>query len=139
MQDLLTNEIQLENIAIEAQIAQFAKLTATLKASPDTRQKIRDLVEPHTVSLIEALNQYIKQAMANTPEQSTKKLVVIADNLDRIVPVYAPDNRCSSHDEIFIDRSEQLKALNCHVIYTVPISMVYLDRATVLQDYYGSA
>ena len=32
-------------------------------------------------------------------------------------------------DQIFIDRSGQLKGLDCHVIYTVPISLLYSDRA----------
>lgn len=136
--ELLQSEITLENISIESQITQFAKLTATLKASPDTRAKIRQIVEPHTVSLIEALNQFIAQAMANSSYQSTQKLVVIADNLDRITPVIVGEGARSNHEQIFIDRNEQLKALSCHVIYTVPISLVYSGRATDLRDIYDT-
>ena len=136
--ELLQSEITLDNISIDAQITQFAKLTATLKASPDTRAKIRQIIEPHTVSLIEALNQFIAEAMANLPQQSTQKLVVIADNLDRITPVIAGEGARSNHEQIFIDRNEQLKALNCHVIYTVPISLVYSGRATDLRDIYDT-
>ncbi len=40
-------------------------------------------------------------------------------------------------DQIFIDRSGQLKGLDCHVIYTVPISLLYSDRANDLYDNYG--
>lgn len=138
LKELLQSEITLDNISIESQITQFAKLTATLKASPDTRAKIRQIVEPHTVSLIEALNQFIEEAMTNSPQQSTQKLVVIADNLDRITPVIAREGARSNHEQIFIDRNEQLKALNCHVIYTVPISLVYSGRVTDLRDIYDT-
>lgn len=136
--ELLQSEITLENLSLDAQIAQFAKLTATLKASPDTRSRIRQMVEPHTVSLIEALNQFITDAMKRTPQETPHKLVVIADSLDRIVPTPAADRDRSNHELIFIDRSEQLKALRCHAIYTVPISLVYSKRGTDLRDNYDT-
>jgi hypothetical protein len=138
LQEILQSEITLEDISLEAQITQFAKLTATLKASPDTRAKIRQAVEPHTVSLTEALNQFITEGMAALPEKTPDKLVVIADNLDRIVPSRPDDHSRSNHELIFIDRSEQLRALACHVIYTVPISLVYSNRGTDLRDNYDT-
>lgn len=134
LKTLLDSEIQIENVSVEAQIKEFAKITATLKASPATRDKIRQLVEPHTPSLVIALNEFIKEAMQNKPPN---RLVIIADNLDRIVPVSYGDHRRSNHDQIFVDRNEQLKKLDCHVIYTIPISLVYSDRGTTLEDYYG--
>ena len=64
-------------------------------------------------------------------------LVVIADNLDRIVPIHDDYGR-NSHDEIFLDRSDQLQGLDCHLIYTIPISMVYSNRANDLKEIYGN-
>jgi hypothetical protein len=49
------------------------------------------------------------------------------------VPVIQESGR-TNHEEIFLDRSEQLKALDCHLIYTVPISLLYSDQAVELQD-----
>jgi hypothetical protein len=43
----------------------------------------------------------------------------------------------TNYDEVFLDRSEQLQALDCHLIYTVPISLLYSKRATDLRDIYG--
>jgi len=140
LKELLGSDIELKNLSIDAQISAFAKLTATVKASPKTRAKIRQVVEAHTVSLLEALNEFITAAMKQTDQRHTSRLVLIADNLDRIVPVIAgPEgDEKSNHDRIFIDRSEQLKGLNCHVVYTVPISLVYSGRATDLRDNYGA-
>jgi hypothetical protein len=133
LKDLALTEVSLDTLSIETQISQFAKLTANLRTVPSTRQKIREQIDIHSVSLIEALNEFITEAKSKL---KSSKLVVVADNLDRIVPVSRADGR-SNHDEIFLDRSGQLRALQCHVIYTVPISMVYSNRATGLRDAYG--
>ncbi|MEM6435461.1 MAG: hypothetical protein AAF773_16650 [Cyanobacteria bacterium P01_D01_bin.115] len=63
--------------------------------------------------------------------------MAIADNLDRIVPIHDDFGR-NSHDEIFLDRCDQLQGLNCHMIYTIPISMVYSNRANDLKEIYGN-
>ncbi len=51
-------------------------------------------------------------------------VVVIVDNLDRITFKDFGDGR-TSHDALFIEHGEQLCALRCHTVYTVPISMMY--------------
>ncbi len=136
LKDLALAEVSFDKLSVDLQIAQFAKITANLRTEPTQRHKIRQLINPHTVSLIGALNEFIKDGKKNLPE-GYEQLVVIADNLDRIVPISQEDGR-NNHDQIFIDRSEQLKKLDCHVIYTVPISMVYSNRSTDLRDIYGA-
>ncbi|MBW4574491.1 MAG: ATP-binding protein [Aphanothece sp. CMT-3BRIN-NPC111] len=135
LKDLALTEIEFNSLTVEAQISQFSKLTANLRAVPSLRGKIREQVNPHTVTLIKALNEFIAEAKKKLPS-GCSHIAVIADNLDRIVPVIKEDGR-SNHDEIFLDRSEQLQALDCHVIYTVPISMVYSNRAVDLKDTYS--
>ncbi|HBB34032.1 MAG TPA: pilus assembly protein PilB [Cyanobacteria bacterium UBA8803] len=135
LKDILSTEINLNQLTIETQLNQFAKITAAIRAEPSQRQKIREKVEPHTETLLKALNAFIADAKHNLPDGKTQ-LVVIADNLDRIVPIFR-DNGRSNHEEIFLDRHEQLKALDCHIVYTVPISMIYSRWATDLKDNYG--
>lgn len=137
LKELALTDVAFDKLTLEGQITQFAKITANLRAEPSQRQKIRELVNPHTVTLIEALNQFIKDAKTKLPS-GCSQLVVIADNLDRIVPVIQEDGR-TNHDHIFIDRSEQLKALGCDIVYTVPISMLYSKRAADLRYNYGDA
>lgn len=135
VKDLALTEVSFETLSLESQIAQFAKLTANVRTVPSLRQKIRDKINPHTTTLIDALNEFIVDAKKNLPDKSSQ-LAVIADNLDRIVP-FSQDGKRSNLDEIFLDRTEQLKALDCHVIYTIPISMVYSNRATELINNYN--
>jgi AAA ATPase domain len=137
LKDLALTEVSFQSLSIEGQLSQFAKLTANLRTEPSQRQKIRERVNPHTITLIKALNQFISDAKKHLPS-SADQLVVIADNLDRIVPMVQEDGR-SNQDHIFLDRSEQLKALDCHLVYTVPISMLYSNRAADLRNTYGDA
>ena len=136
LKDLLQTKISIEELSIEAQVSQFAKITTKMRSEPGERRKIRDLINPHTTTLTKALNEFIRDAKKNLP-LGYDQLVLIADNLDRIVPVTKADNR-SNHDEIFIDRNEQLKDLDCHLVYTIPISLLYSDRAASLTDIYGT-
>ena len=135
VKDLALTEVSFETLSLESQIAQFAKLTANVRTVPSLRQEIRDKINPHTTTLIDALNEFIVDAKKKLPDKSSQ-LAVIADNLDRIVP-FSQDGKRSNLDEIFLDRTEQLKALDCHVIYTIPISMVYSNRATELINNYN--
>ena len=135
LKDLALTEVKFEDLKVEAQIALFAKLTASIRAIPSERQKIRDKVNPHSITLLTALNEFIDDAKRKLPKGKTH-LVAIADNLDRIVPIPQEHGR-TNHDEIFLDRAQQLQGLNCHIIYTIPISMVYSSRAADLRDIYG--
>lgn len=136
MKEIGLTEISLDGLSVEVGIQEFAKLSTTLRAVPSERRRIREMVNPHTVTLVAALNEFINDAKQKLPSDR-RKLVAIADNLDRIVPIRQEDGR-SNHDEIFIDRSDQLRRLDCHVIYTIPISMVYSNRANDLKDLYGN-
>lgn len=128
-------DISLSEITVEKDIPTFAKITAKIHTEPTQRRKIRNLVNPHTQTLIQALNKFINDARKKLPSKYND-IVVITDNLDRIVPVIYDDGR-SNHEQIFLDHNEQLKALDCHLIYTVPISLVYSGNGANLQDVYA--
>lgn len=134
VKDVMLTEINIDDANVEVGLKEFAKLTATMRAQPRQRQKIRESIEPHTETLIQALNAFIEEARSHLPQKT--RLLAIADNLDRIVPIFRENGR-SNQEEIFLDRHEQLKALACHIIYTVPISLVYSRWATELKDNYG--
>lgn len=134
LKDLALTEVEFDKLTVEAQIAQLGKITANLRAVPQLRQQIRDKINPQTVTLIQVVNEFIDDAKKNLPN-GYRELAVIADNLDRIVPIVQESDR-TNHEEIFLDRSEQLKSLNCHLLYTVPISLVYSRNAIDLRETY---
>jgi hypothetical protein len=136
IQDFLDTRVELESLEIEQQIQQIGKVTSSLKFNPSYRAQIREKIEPHTISLRDALNEFIRDAEKKLPD-GKKKLVVIVDNLDRIVPIQKGDGK-TNHDEIFIDRADQLRSLKCNIIYTVPISLVHSSRISNLASIYDA-
>lgn len=134
LKDLALSQVSFEGLSLEAQIAQFAKITANLRATPDKRRELRQKINANTRSLVDAINDFIQEAQQALPAGS-RGIVLIADNLDRIVEVQEA-GKPSNYEEIYLNRSEMLRGLACHVIYTVPIAMVYSGRATQLEDYY---
>lgn len=123
LKELAQMEVAFEKLTLEQALSVFTKLTASIWAEPTQRAKIRDKVNPHTLTLLSALNEFIADARLHLPDGKTK-LAMIVDNLDRI-PIDFRDNGRSNHEEIFLDRSEQLKGFDCHMVYTVPIALVY--------------
>jgi hypothetical protein len=137
LRDLASTELSFEGLSLEAQISQFAKITTNLRASPDKRRELRQRINATTPSLVDALNKFIQQASQSLPANN-RGIVLIADNLDRIVETQV-EGRPSNYDEIYLNRSELLRGLACHLIYTVPIAMIYSHgRATQLENNYDT-
>lgn len=118
LKDLALTPIEFKSMVVEVQLAQFAKLTANLRAVPELRQKIRQKIDPYTVTLIQVLNEFLADPKKNLLSKGKTQLVVIVDNLDRMVLVKDGDR--TNYEEVFLDRSEQLQALDCQ-IYTVTV------------------
>lgn len=138
--DLALTEIKFDDLKLEigaksnSSVSElFANLSTSIRAIPSERQRIREKLNAHTVTLLQTLKEFIKDAKRKLPD-GKEQLVVIVDNLDRVVPIRREDGR-TNHEEIFIDRAEQLRGLGCHVIYTIPISIAY-SRANHLADCY---
>jgi hypothetical protein len=133
LKDLALTEVSLDNLGLEAQLAQFGRITASVRTIPDKRREMRARINANTPSLVEALNDFIKQAREALPNRC-RDIVLIADNLDRIVEIRGEPGQPSNYEEIYLNRSEILRGLACHVIYTVPIAMVYSGRGTELEN-----
>ena len=134
LKDLALTNLEFEKLSFEQKISQFSKITASARAVPNTRQALRKQLHDSATSLLVALNEFIEQAMVQLPE-ICRGIVIIVDNLDRIAE-NKPDGR-SNFDDIFLNRSELMRGLKCHVIYTAPIQIIYSPRVTRLEDNYG--
>ena len=132
--DLALTEVEWNDLKLEQQLGLFSKMTANIRAVPDLRRELRKRLNDSTPSLIAALNSFIVQAQAEMPAER-KGIVIIADNLDRIAENTSSGR--SNFDEIYLNRSELMSGLCCHVIYTVPIQMIYSPRVTRLENNYG--
>jgi hypothetical protein len=133
LRDLGLTELSLDELSYETPETALGKLSTTIKTYTSKRQEIRRQVELDADSLLEILNQFIHRALGDIPAE---RLVLMVDNLDRIVEKFEGDTHRSNYEQIFVNHSDQLRALKCHVIYTVPIPLVYSIQAVAIEERY---
>lgn len=114
------------------------KIAATMKSSPDARRLIRSVLEPDTATLITAANDVISEAIKELSDKGFGGgLVVLIDDLDKMV-VRAHDGAgCSTDEYLFVGRAAQLTAFHCHVIYTMPLSLAYSHQEANIKTSFG--
>ncbi|MFZ4730351.1 MAG: ATP-binding protein [Pseudanabaena sp.] len=101
----------------------IGKLSAKTKDSPDMRSKLRGYMEPKTNGLLDLINnEILLPAIADLKKLGKEGVVVIVDNLDRVDDSPKPWGRPQT-EYLFVDRAEQLRKLQCHVVYTMPLAL----------------
>lgn len=116
----------------------IGKITAKTKEAPKLRDKLRDYLEPRTSSLLQCIDrELMTPAISKLKQQGKQGLVVIVDNLDRVDSTQKPSGR-PQPEYLFVDRGEQLKQLNCHVVYTIPLGLIFSNDAERLTERFGT-
>ncbi|MDZ8054148.1 MAG: P-loop NTPase fold protein [Aulosira sp. ZfuVER01] len=132
--DLLLTPMELSEVELSAGIA---KITAKTKDSPKLRSQLRQYLEPRTNGILEAINQeLLKPARDKLKEKGKAGLVVIIDNLDRVDNSLKPSGYYQP-EYLFVERGEQLNQLNCHVIYTIPLILIFSNALGRLTNRFG--
>ena len=133
--DILQTSIDI-NAEAELSVG-IAKITAKTKDSPKLRSQLRQYLEPRTSTILESINEeLLARANEELKRRGKQGLVVIVDNLDRV------DNSPKSWgrtqpEYLFVDRGEQLKKLNCHVVYTIPLTLMFSNDYGRLSSRFG--
>ncbi len=103
----------------------IGEITAKTKDDATLRGRLNQYLGPQKTKLLEAINsELLEPAVEKLKQQGKKGLVVIVDNLDRV------DSRAKSwgrpqQEYLFIDQSEYLTKLGCHVVYTMPLALKF--------------
>lgn len=103
----------------------LVKLLAQIKGSDKQKKTIRQSLEKD-ISRLKAdinllLNDAVKKLRNKFPKY--KGFLIIFDNLDRVPPNVA--------NHLFFDYAAQLQELNCTIIYTVPLSVLYSPQNAI--------
>ena len=114
----------------------IAKITAKAKGSPEVRSKLRGYLEPRTNGIIEAINtELLEPGIQKLKDIGKLGLVVIVDNLDKVDSSPKAWGR-PQPEYLFVDRGEQLRSLNCHLVYTMPLALRFSnDFSTLTQKF----
>jgi hypothetical protein len=118
--------------------AGLAALTAQTKNSPSLRRQMRERLESRTNNIINSINgELLRPAKEQLKQMGMNGLVVIVDNLDRI------ENRLDPKDQsragyLFVERGDQLRKLDCHMVYTVPLRLTFSKDREIVRDRFGT-
>ncbi len=133
--DFLQTPIEIETQA-ELSVG-IGKITAKTKDSPKLRRRLREYLEPRTAGILDSINkELLERATIELKRRGQVGLVVIVDNLDRVDIRPLPSGR-TQPEYLFIDRGEQLRKLNCHVVYTIPLSLIFSNDGETLINRLG--
>ncbi|HLO84203.1 MAG TPA: P-loop NTPase fold protein [Nostocaceae cyanobacterium] len=115
----------------------IAKITAKTKDSAQMRNQLRQYLEPRTNSILQAINEEVlEKAIEQLKKRGQKGLVVIVDNLDRVDMRPVASGR-TQPEYLFIDRGEQLRRLKCHLVYTIPLALIFSNEYETLKNRLG--
>jgi hypothetical protein len=102
----------------------FAVVTSSIKAASSRRETIRKNLRREISVFMDKLNVLIGEARATVQKKGFTDLVLIVDGIEKMHYELNPDG-LSSHSELFVQHAEQLRSPECHIIYTVPVSLAY--------------
>lgn len=111
------------------------KFTFKYQDVPHSRRRdFRELLQGQLPRIYDLVNdQFITEARKWLAEhKNVADILMIVDEIDRI-PLFG-----SNHEQLFIGRAGTLRALDCHVLYTIPVELAYSPRQAALRDIYGT-
>ncbi|HBL32062.1 MAG TPA: hypothetical protein DD490_35005 [Acidobacteria bacterium] len=117
----------------------LSKLTGQIKTGVESKKLIRQRLDPQLSQLLSRGRRFVEEARLQIQKKKGKDLVLIVDSLDRIALKELKDGR-TSHEVLFIERGNLLKEMGCHLVVTVPLSLLHSAKAshlaTIFPDHY---
>jgi len=105
----------------------LAAVRGEIKSGSRRRETYRRRLERNVRDLLTFINDLLEDARFRLEERGSAGLVVIADGLEKVLYGEIGPEKRSSHEILFVVHGDQLKSPRCHVIYTVPLSLLF-DR-----------
>lgn len=116
----------------------IGKITSTAKSSPTMRSRLRQALEPRSSTILQAINdEVLTRAVVELKQRQRQGLVVLVDNLDRIGARLMPSGQTQA-EYLFVDRGDQLRKLCCHVVYTIPLALIFSNASEILKNRLGT-
>jgi len=113
----------------------FLKISGSIKNSPSSREKVRKFMEPDTDNLLNAANDVISKATQELIKKGYAGLVIVVDDLDKMIVKPIGDGKTDSDKHLFLNRAPQMTGLQCQMIYTMPLSLAYSHSSQVKKAY----
>ncbi|MCT7971679.1 ATP-binding protein [Laspinema olomoucense] len=115
-------------------------ISEVLKTSikkPLDHKKLTQFLDAQKTQLIEVINQeVIEPIITQVKARGKHGLVVIIDGVDRIDNLRKPWGQ-RQHEYLFISQGKYLTKLNCHLVFTLPIYLLFSNHYEILTQHFG--
>ena len=105
----------------------FASTIASVKAGSSQREMVRTVMKRELNVFIDRLNTLINEARQTVQDKGFQDIVLIVDGMEKM-HYELNDEGVSTHTDLFVRHAEQLRAPQCHIIYTVPVALAYNEN-----------
>lgn len=112
----------------------FADFKANIRRNKEQRAEIREQFEPKASDLLVRVNRLIDSARQSAKINQKQDVVLIIDNLEKMSPNLIKEENKEADVSLFVDYGNLLLGLECHLICTVPIRLLYLPLGSKLRD-----
>ncbi|PSB32647.1 AAA family ATPase [Stenomitos frigidus] len=115
----------------------IASITAEAKKDKNLHDRLRQYLAPRTTSLLAIINdELLNPATIALRQRNKKGLVVVVDNLDR-VGAQINNAKRPQNEYLFIEQGSDLRRLSCHLIYTIPLVLLFTNERDLLVNRLG--
>ncbi|WP_417911107.1 hypothetical protein [Candidatus Electronema sp. PJ] len=111
----------------------FASVTANIKTGSTQRETIRKKLSRELSVFMDKLNLLISTAREKVRKKGFADLVLIVDGMEKMHYELNSEGQ-SNYNVLFIHNAERLRAPECHIIYTVPVSLAYQQNLKAYFD-----
>jgi len=102
----------------------LAAISSQIQSGSSQKLTIRQKLEQNLSSFMTQMNEIIDNITLKLQNKGWQGLVLLVDGMEKMHYRELPGGQ-SSHSVLFVEHAEQLKAPNCSLIYTVPISLLF--------------
>lgn len=109
-------------------------------AFPTGREQFRQALRGQLPTAFDLVNQVLlPAARGHLKEAGFDDILLVVDDLDKIPQKVLTDHGVTNHEQLFLDSSRTLRALNVSLLLTVPIELAYSPLQGRLRDDYGAS
>jgi hypothetical protein len=112
----------------------------TLEDFPTARSEFRSILRAQLPTVFDLVNtELLPAAREHLAGQGYDDLLLVVDDLDKIPQKVLREAGLTNHENLFLDNSAALRAINCSLLLTIPIELAYSPAQARLRDDYGAS
>ena len=138
--EVLASEVELKDLKLKGDVFEITSAIRSIPGKP--RATLRKLLADRRPKLEDLVNRDIltpaRVWLKGPNNGGYQDVLLIVDQLDRIPQKSLNDKGLTNHADLFLNASNVLRALQCDVVYTIPIELAYSHCHGRLQDVYGA-